>query len=454
MQLDMTKGSPFKLILKFIIPIIIGNIFQQFYSMVDTIIVGRYVGVQALAAVGATGTIGFLILGFSQGLTTGFTIITGQRFGAGDEEGIKKSVGSATLLTLIVIVIMTLGSVLLMEPLLTIMNTPEDIYEMSRTYILIICYGLVGNLWYNLVASLLRAVGNSQVPLYFLIFSAFLNIFLDLLFVVNFQMGVAGAAWATVLSQLLAGILCHLYILKKVPLLRAEWRHYRLEGHLPWIQLKIGIPMALQFCITAIGTIILQSALNLLGSMVVASYTAACKVEQLVTQPFVAMGVTMSTYSAQNLGTNDLTRIRKGVRAANLMSAVYSVIIYGVVILLMPYLIRLFVSENLDEVLHYADIYIKVCGLFFIPLGMIFIFRNVLQGCGYGFLPMLGGVVELLSRGVLAIMAAHRLSYVGVCLANASAWCSAGIFLWIAYYPFMKKLSCRMNRSAAPSEVR
>lgn len=454
MQLDMTKGSPFKLILKFIIPIIIGNIFQQLYSMVDTIIVGRYVGVQALAAVGATGTISFLILGFSQGLTTGFTIITGQRFGAGDEEGIKKSVGSAITLTAIVIVVMTFGSILVMDPLLTVMNTPDDIYEMSRTYIMIICYGIIGNLWYNLVASLLRAVGNSKVPLYFLVFSAFLNIFLDLLFVVNFRMGVGGAAWATVISQLLAGALCHLYIWKKVPLLRPERRHYRLEAHLALIQLRIGIPMALQFCITAIGTIILQSALNLLGSTAVASYTAACKVEQLVTQPFGAMGVTMSTYGAQNLGTNDLSRIRKGVRVANLMSAVYSVIIYGVVIALMPYLIRLFVSENVEEVLYYADIYIKVCGLFFIPLGMIFIFRNVLQGCGYGFMPMMGGVVELASRGVLALMAAQRLSYVGVCLANASAWCSAGIFLWIAYYPFMKKLSRVMNRSAVPAEGR
>lgn len=162
----------------------------------------------------------------------------------------------------------------------------------------------------------------------------------------------------------------------------------------------------------------------------------------------------MSTYSAQNLGTNDLSRIRKGVRVANLMSAVYSVIVYGIVILLMPYLIRLFVSENLDQVLHYADIYIRICGLFFIPLGMIFIFRNVIQGCGYGFMPMMGGVVELVSRAVLAILAANRLSYVGVCLANPAAWCSAGIFLWIAYYPFMKKLSRRMNRSTAPSEVR
>lgn len=453
MQLDMTKGSPFKLILKFIIPIIIGNIFQQLYSMVDTIIVGRYVGVQALAAVGATGTICFLIIGFSQGLTTGFTIITGQRFGAGDEEGIKRSVGNATILTLIVIAVMTAGSIAFMDPLLKAMNTPEDIYGMARTYILIICFGLAGNLWYNLVASLLRAVGNSKVPLYFLIFSAFLNIFLDLLLVVTFEMGVAGAAWATVLSQLVAGILCQLYILRKVPLLRAEHRHYRLEGHLSMLQLRIGIPMALQFCITAIGTILVQSALNLLGSTVVASYTAACKVEQLVTQPFCAMGLTMSTYSAQNLGTNDLSRIRKGVRVANLMSAVYAVIIYGVVLLLMPYLIRLFVSENVTEVLHYAEIYIKVCGMFFIPLGMIFIFRNVLQGCGYGFMPMMGGVVELASRSVLAIMAAQRLSYVGVCLANASAWCSAGLFLWMAYYPFMKKLSRMMARSGARKEA-
>jgi len=446
MQLDMTKGSPFRLIIKFIVPLIIGNLFQQLYSMVDTVIVGKYIGTQALAAVGATGTISFLIIGFAQGLTTGFTVITGQRFGAGDEDGVKRSVGSATVLTVVVTVVLTALSVCCMRPLLTVMNTPADIYEMSWTYIIIICAGLAGNLWYNLLASLLRAVGNSKAPLYFLVFSAFVNIVLDLLLIVAIPMGVAGAALATVLSQILSAVLCQIYIWRKMPLLNAPKRYYRPEGHLAGIQLRIGIPMALQFCVTAIGTILVQAALNLLGSTVVAAYTVVCKVEQFMT-PYGTMGMTMATYCAQNRGVNDLKRIRAGVRVANLISAVYSVVIFGVELVLLPYLIPLFVNGDIGAVMPYARTYILVCGFFYIPLGMIFIFRNALQGCGFGFIPMMGGVVELVSRGVAAVVAARMLSYVGVCLANGAAWFCAGVFLWIAYYPIMNRM-CR-ERSAA-----
>lgn len=198
--------------------------------------------------------------------------------------------------------------------------------------------------------------------------------------------------------------------------------------------------MALQFSITAIGTILVQAALNLLGSTVVASYSVSCKVEQLVTQPFAAMGVTMATYCAQNRGINDLNRIRKGVKAANIMSGAYAVLVYGLVYIALPYIVPLFISEQVEMVCGYARTYITICGMFFIPLGMIFIFRNALQGCGFGFMPMMGGVVELLSRGIVAFAAAHLMSYVGVCFANASAWLTAGIFLWIAYHFLMKKM--------------
>ena len=228
MELDMTKGA-LKLITKFIIPIIIGNIFQQLYSLVDTVIVGRYVGVKALAAVGATGTIMFLILGFLQGLTTGFTILTAQRFGAGDMEGMKKSVGNAAVLSLIVTVVMTLGSVLIMDWLLRVMRTPVDIMAMSKTYILIICWGMGFNVLYNLLSSILRAVGNSKVPLYFLILSAGINIAGDLILIICFKMGVAGAAIATIASQGISGLLCLVYMIKKVPMLSLSREHLRLD---------------------------------------------------------------------------------------------------------------------------------------------------------------------------------------------------------------------------------
>lgn len=436
----MTKGAPAKLIARFIIPIIIGNIFQQLYNMVDTIIVGRFVGMNALAAVGATGSVVFLILGFTQGLTTGFTVLTAQRFGAGDREGMKKSIGSAVILAVFVTVFMTVLSMAGMDILLRWMNTPPDIFEMSKQYIMIICAGICFNVLYNLQASILRAIGNSVVPLVLLLISSVTNIVLDYVLIVYGKMGVSGAAAATVISQGLSGVLCLIYIVKAVPALHVNRNHFRPEAQCIRNQLGVGIPMALQFSITAIGTILVQSALNLLGSLAVAAYSVACKVEQLVTQPYSAMGVTMATYSAQNRGINDLGRIRKGVKTANLMSAVYSVVIYGIIYAALPYIVPLFTNENIGEIYEHTRIYIGICGALFIPLGMIFIFRNTLQGCGFGFMPMMGGVVELVSRSVLAFVAARLLSYKGVCFANASAWLTAGVFLWIAYHVLMRKM--------------
>ena len=449
----MTKGSPLKLIIKFIIPLIIGNIFQQFYSMADTIIVGRTLGVDALAAVGATGSITFLILGFTQGLTTGFTVLTAQRYGAGDREGMKKSIGSAAILAVIVTVIMTAFSIGIMDSLLHIMNTPENIFEMTKEYIIIICAGICFSVLYNMQASILRAIGNSVVPLVLLVISSVVNIVLDYVLIVYGHMGVAGAAYATIISQAVSGILCFIYIVKKVPLLHINKYHLKLEGDRVKKQMSVGIPMALQFSITAVGTILVQSALNLLGSTVVASYSVSCKVEQLVTQPFMAMGSTMATYCAQNRGINDLDRIHKGVKFANILSAVYAVVIYGVIYQLLPYVIRLFVTEDVEVVLGYAETYILICGAFFIPLGMIFIFRNALQACGFGFLPMMGGVVELVSRAVVAFIAAYMASYAGVCVANVAAWTSAGVFLWICYIFLMKKMRQEKENYLASQSV-
>lgn len=440
MELDMTKGKPAGLLLKFMIPLVIGNIFQQLYNMVDTIIVGRFIGVKALAAVGATGTIMFLILGFMQGLTTGFTVLTAQRFGAGDEQGLKKSVGNAWVLSIIITVIMTVASMAGMDWLLTVMNTPEDIYAMSREYIIIICAGMALCVLYNLLSSFLRAVGNSKVPLYSLMAAAFCNIVLDLLLVVVIPLGVAGAAIATVIAQGVGSIICLFYIIKKVPLMHTKKEHWILDYYCASNQLGIGIPMALQFSITAVGAILVQAALNLFGSIAVAAYTAACKVEQLVTQPFGAIGMTMATYSAQNRGINAYDRIRHGTRIANYMSAIYAVIVYGVVILLLPFLIRLFVGEQTEEVLNYAKTYIYICGTCFIPLGMIFIFRNVMQGCGFALLPMLGGVVELVCRTAAAYGAVRLVSFSGVCMANASAWLITGIFLAVSYLFTMRRV--------------
>lgn len=441
MELDMTKGSPVRLIIRFIIPIIIGNIFQQLYSMADTIIVGHFVGVKALGAVGATGSITFLILGFTQGLTTGFTVLTAQRFGEGDREGMKRSICSAYMLAVILTIVMTFVSVTQMDKLLHLMNTPEDIYDMTKSYIIIICGGLACNVLYNLLASIMRAVGNSVIPLVFLVIAAVLNVGLDILFIVAFHMGVEGAAYATIISQGVSGISCLIYMIACVPSLRVEKRHWKIDWNCVKKQLLVGVPMALQYSITAIGTIMVQSALNLLGSTVVAAYSVACKIEQLVTQPYGAMGVTMATYGAQNRGVNDLERIRKGAKISTIMTTVYSVIIYGVLLLILPHMVRLFVSEGeVAAVYDYVKTYAVLCGAFFVPLGIIFVYRNLLQGCGFGFLPMIGGIIELVSRGGVAFIAAYMRSYVGICMGNVAAWVTAGSFFVVLYFILMKQM--------------
>lgn len=443
MELDMTRGNPLQLIIKFAIPLIIGNLFQQLYNMVDTIIVGQSVGVKALAAVGATGNIMFLIIGFMQGLTTGFTVLTAQRFGAGDKEGLQRSIGTASMLSVVFTIIFTILSVYFMEDLLHLMNTPEDIFEMSYTYITIICAGLAANVLYNLLASMLRSVGNSVIPLVFLIISALLNIGLDLLFIINFQMGVAGAAWATVVAQGISGIACLIYIIKKVPVMHIEKYHWTIHWGCAKNQIGLGVPMALQFSITAIGTIMIQSSLNILGSTVIAAYTAAAKAEQLVEQPFLALGMTMATYGGQNIGVNDIDRIKKGVRIGCILTVVYGVIIAIVVISGIEYILRLFVSGDISEILGYGRTYIIICASFFIPLGLIFIFRNILQGMGFAFMPMMAGVMELIGRGAVALIASKYLSFAGICAANPVAWVMADILLVPAYIMIIKKLTER-----------
>ena len=313
MTKDMTTGSPVKLILFFSIPLLIGNIFQQFYSMVDTIIVGRFLGVKALAAVGSTGSMSFLILGFVLGLCSGFSVLISQKFGANDNEGLREAVASSIILSVIMAIIITIISIFTAKPLLHLMNTPNDIINDSYSYIVVIYAGTTAAFFYNMISSILRALGDSKTPLYFLIVSSILNIILDLVFIINFKMGVAGAAYATVIAQGVAGLLCLIYTSKKFSMLKLEKKHF-IAGTKHFVNhLKIGIPMALQFSITALGVIILQAAINAFGSNVVAAHTAASKVEQLVMQPSITFGVTMATYCAQNLGAGNIERIKEGV---------------------------------------------------------------------------------------------------------------------------------------------
>ncbi|CEI72910.1 MULTISPECIES: MATE family efflux transporter [Romboutsia] len=434
MTKDMTTGNPVKLILYFSIPLLIGNIFQQFYSMVDTIIVGRFLGVKALAAVGSTSSMIFLIIGFILGLASGFSVLVSQRFGANDEEGVKKAVGSAIVLSVIMTIIITILSIFFTKPLLNLMKTPHDIIDEAYSYIIIIYGGIFVTFFYNIIASILRALGDSKTPLYFLIVASILNIILDLMFIVKFSMGVKGAAYATVISQGVSGILCLIYTAKKFPILRLEKRHFSFNLDFYKKHLNIGIPMALQFSITAVGAVILQGAVNSFGSTIVAAYTAASRVEQLVMQPSVTFGVTMATYCAQNLGANNIERIKEGVKKCTLINIAIGVIGGIILMTLGEYFVKLFVSNSDPNVISYATKYLTTVSFFFIPLSLIFIYRNALQGMGYTFVPMMAGVYELLARTIVAFTLPLAIGYTGICLAGPMAWLAASIPLFIDYH--------------------
>lgn len=442
MMTDMTKGSPAKLILVFTIPILIGNLFQQFYSMVDTAIVGQFVGVGALAAVGATGGVIFLVQGFVNGLTHGFSVIVSQRYGANDELGIKKATATSIYLSAIATVVLTVICVLLAKPVLQLMNTPVDILEDATSYVTIFFGGLVSIIVYNLLASLLRAFGDSKTPLYFLILASITNIILDLVLIINFKMGVAGAAIATVVSQGLSGLLCYFYMIKKFDILTLKKEHFKYDPMLVKELMYVSLPMALQYAITAIGVMILQVAVNSFGSTTVAAFTAATKVEQLVVQPGIAIGMTMATYAAQNLGARRIDRVRQGVRQSTWITILTNALSSVIVIFLGSYIVQLFIPAENVEALPISMEYLKITAIFYPVLGLLFLYRFALQGLGNTVVPMFAGVMELIMRTIVAFTLPGLLGYQGVCLASPLAWIGATVWLIWSYFRIIPKLQC------------
>ena len=439
MAKEMTAGKPWKLIFFFSIPLLIGNVFQQLYSMVDTIIVGRFVSTQALAAVGSTGAISFLVLGFAMGITGGFSIVVAQKFGARDEEGVRSSIGMGIWLSILTTVILTVIAVATARPLLLLMNTPEDILADAILYIVIIYIGIGASVYYNFIASIVRALGDSRTPLYFLLFSSALNIILDLVLIIVFHMGVAGAGIATVFSQLLAAVLCTVYSVKKYELLRLNRRHMRWNWNLGKSELKVGIPMACQFSITAVGVMVLQGALNRFGSDVIAAYTAASKVEALVTQPFQALGITMATYCGQNIGAGKWNRVRKGMNACVLMCMVTVVAAMAINVFGGSWCTALFMTNPSQEILTYAQTYLNVIAIFYPILGLLYVYRNGLQGMGDALFPMLGGLGELLARLAVATILPAFMGFMGICAASPVAWVAATAVLLIRYFTWSRR---------------
>ncbi len=437
-SMDLTVGSPWKKILFFCIPILISNIFQQLYSMVDTIIVGQTISLSALAAVGCTGSISFLVIGFVSGITGGFGVMMAQYFGAKSEESFRRSIAVCYLLSAAFSVVVTAIAIPAAMPLLKLMNTGEDIIGDAYAYIVTIFAGVTATFIYNLSAAMLRAIGDSRSPLVFLILASILNIGLDFLCILVFRMGVMGAGVATVLSQLIAGLLCLLYGLKKYDILRTRREHFRWNTGFAWKHVKMGLPMALQFSITAIGIMVVQAVLNDLGTLTVAAYTAASKIDTIAQQPFLAMGAAIATYCAQNFGAHQFDRIRRGMNAGLIFTLIFSVFGFAFAILLKTPLLKLF-SDEYASIEQEATLYLFINTGTYLLLGLIYLYRNGIQGMGFSAVTMLAGAAELAMRVFAAIVFAGLWGYIGVCTANPAAWFGADVILIVIYCVLYKK---------------
>lgn len=433
MRKDMMIGNPMKIILLFSIPVLLGNLFQQFYNMVDTVIVGQYLGEDALAAVGSTGCIMFLVLGFANGIAQGFGVMVSHAFGAKDFKRLQHYVALSLMLTAIVSAVLSVITVIGSRQLLLWLNTPENIVGLADSYIRVIFGGILCTMAYNVASGILRGIGDSKTPLYFLIFSSALNIVLDIFLIVVVKMGTAGAAYATVISQGVAAVLCFIVMFRKHDILRTSREDYYWDNQGILRMLSIGIPMALNYSITAIGTMILQSAVNVFGSSTVAAFTAASKVSSIATQTFPTLGTAMATYCGQNLGAGKFKRIYQGMRQAFYLCFVAAAIAALICCCAGPFMLKWFISNPSTETMSAAMQYLYAISGFMIPLGWIFIYRNGLQGLDHGFIPMLSGVVELVSRFTVIAVAAKPCGYLGVCFADPAAWLVTGIMLLIAY---------------------
>ena len=436
---DMTTGSPVKLIIRFMIPMFLGNVFQQFYNIADSIVAGQFIGVPALAAIGSTGSLMFFVTGWLNGLSSGFAILVSQWFGAKQYDRMRHYVAMSVYLSAVFSILMTVGFLIANEPILRLMNYSDDILPDVKLYMEIIYAGLIVTAAYNSLAAFLRALGDSRSPLYFLIISAVLNVGLDIAFIVCFGMGVEGCAYATVIAQGISAVLCFIYILKRFPILHLKREDFKISLERFRRLLALGIPMGLQFSITAIGTIIVQGAINIYGEIYMAGFSAAGKLQNLIGTVLSAFGAAIATYVGQNRGAGMMDRVKQGVRCTHIMILIWSVILMAVMYFGGRYMIWLFISPSETEVVDAAVTYFRSVFWCYPFLGSIFLYRNTLQGMGYGLVPMLGGIFELVARSAIVMIVAGHASYVGVCLSDPAAWIAALIPLVPYYYYKMHK---------------
>lgn len=445
---DLTVGNPLKLIIKFAIPLLIGNLFMQLYQISDMIIVGHLISIEALAAIGASAPIYMVFLMIAFGFTGGLTVITAQRFGARDDDGVRRSVFHSMLASLILSVFLTIGLILFLKPLLHVMNVPPQIFAQAYDFMFILSLSTVMIIMYNLFSGFIRALGDSRTPLYFLIFCTLLNILLNFLFINNFHWGIIGSAMGTLVSNTIAMVACLFYMWKRYPLLRLSAPFMKYNRRIMYDHIRIAFPMALQFSILSFSIMIVQSVCNSFGPDVIAAFAAALRIEQFATQPLLALGLAMATFSAQNWGANLLSRIRKGVKYAFILSSLISICGFILVRHIGSDMIALFIdtgnknsSTDVDFIITTGRQYLVISTLFYFFLGLIFVFRNTIQGMGKPILPLLSSLTELITRAFAAIYLAQTMGYEGIFYASPISWTAAGTLVVCGYLYYIRRFN-------------
>lgn len=446
MTKDMTQGNPISLILKFSIPLILGNLFQQLYNMVDTIIVGRALGLNSLTAVAATTSLNFLIVGFVLGVCSGLAIPVAQRFGAGDYKKMRNYVANAAYLAIALAVVLTVITTGCCHIILRWMKTPENILAESYAYFWVICLGIPFTFLYNTVSGIIRALGDSRTPFYFLVISTILNIILDLVFIITLHWGVAGAAWATIIAQALSGVMCLIYMKKKYSILKSSPEERKLNFRAMATLLMNGVPMGLQYSITAIGTIMLQSSVNVLDAVYVSAYAAAMKVKQLAMAPFDGIANACSTFCSQNLGAGKLDRIWKGVKNGVGIGLVYAVAIAFVLFFIGSEIAWMFVDRSETEVLAAVQLMLSCAAFFYPVLSILNCVRMTLQGMGFGAIAIFAGWLELAARAMMALLVIPKFGYIAVCFTDQAAWVVAAVFVVIVFLVEMRRLEKKAEK--------
>lgn len=443
---DMTNGSPSRHILGFAVPMLFGMLFQQFYNLVDTIIVGKTLGVEALAGVGATGSINFMIIGFCMGVCNGFVIPVAQCFGAKKPADLRKYVFNGYICSVVFAIVLTLASVIFCRRILIIMNTPADIIDHAYNYIVVIFIGIPTVFLYNMVSGVIRSLGDSKTPVVFLVLSSIINVVLDFFLILVCKMGVAGAGWATVTSQLISGLTCLIYMYKKYDILKGDKSERVLDRRFITNLCMNGVPMGLQYSITAIGSTILQAAVNTLGSTYVAAMTAGSKMFNFTCCPFDALGSTMATYAGQNVGAAKIKRLGQGVRSAMIIGSIYSVLSLVALYFTTDYIALLFVNASETTIIALTRQFILASACFYIPLTGVNVVRFCIQGMGFSVFAISAGILEMIGRAFAAIILIPSIGFMGACLASPIAWIAADAFLFPAFIHCAKKLNARHSK--------